>query len=500
MSAPAQDFALGLDLGTSSLKALVIDASARVVATASRGYPLERPSPGRAEQQPEEWWRAATGALADLAARGVRLDRIASVGLSGQMHGLLLLDSDGAPIAPCHTWADARCSAEARQITEQIGNARLRAITGGASHTSATAAKLLWLRAHQPACYAAARHLVLPKDYLRWRMTGDYATDPSDASGTLLCDITTRGWSSELLDALEIPVDLLPRIVESAKRTGVLTADAARQLGLRPGIPVAAGGGDAACAALGMGLLGDPSDAASALATLGTAGQFSVVATNPLIDPLGRMQTLCHVMPRRWYLMSAILAGGSALAWLASILLPAQATDRALDVLLEEAASEPVGARGLLFVPHLNGVRLPDADTSVAGAFVGLRPEHTRATLTRAAVEGVALSLRDGLVAARELGITIERIRLAGGVNRAPLWAQVQADVFGVPVEVAASADASARGAALLAAASTGLISALAEGSPPHTEATRVFEPHAEASAHYAELHARLTHIIAALR
>jgi xylulokinase len=366
--------------------------------------------------------------------------------------------------------------------------------------TSATAAKLLWLRAHEPDRYAAARHLVLPKDYLRWRLTGEYATDPSDASGTLLCDIAARGWSAELLDALAIPASLLPPIVEPAGVTGALTAEAARALGLRAGIAVVAGGGDAECAALGLGLLGEASDAGCGLATLGTAGQFSAVASTPLIDAEGRMQTLCHVTPGRWHLMTAILAGGAALTWLAGVLLPGRAADDALGALLAEAEREPTGARGLLFVPHLNGVRLPEMDPSVAGAFVGLRPEHSRATLTRAAVEGVALALRDGLVAARDLGVPIERVRLAGGANRAPLWARVQADVFGVPVEVGDSEDASARGAALLAASGAGQIASLAEGAAVRADGSRMYQPDAAASAMYEELHARMMRVIAALR
>ena len=500
MSAPAEDLTLGFDLGTSSLKALVMDGAGRVVAGTSRAYPLSRPKPGWAEQQPEHWWRAAADALAELDARGVPLGRVASIGLSGQMHGLLLLDAEGKPVAPCHTWADARCEAEARFITRQVGVERLRAISGSAASTSATAAKLLWLRAHEPEHYAAARHLVLPKDYLRWRLTGAYATNPSDASGTLLCDVAAREWSAELLDALEIPANLLPPIVASAEVTGTLTGVAARELGLRAGVPVMAGGGDAECAALGLGLVGESGDAGCGLATLGTAGQFSAVCSTPVIDAMGRMQTLCHVVPARWHLMTAILAGGSALAWLAGLLLPGRAQDDALDALLTEAEREPPGARGLLFVPHLNGVRVPEMDSGVAGAFVGLRPEHTRATLTRAAVEGVALALRDGLVAARVLGLSIERVRLAGGVNRAALWARVQADVFGVPVEVGTTEDASALGAALLAAAGTGKIASLASGAAAGSYVTRTYQPNPGASTLYEELHARMTRTIAALR
>jgi xylulokinase len=496
----ARDLVLGLDLGTSSLKVLVLDAACRVVATASRAYPLARPQPGWAEQEPEDWWAAVHGVCADLAEQGVPLEHIGGIGLSGQMHGLVLLDAEGVPTAPCHTWADARCVAEAREIAALVGPDRLRIITGSSANTSATAAKLRWLRRHQPERYAAARHLLLPKDYPRWRLTGALATDASDASGTLLCDVTARGWSPELLAALDIPASLLPPIFESAAVTGALTQTVARELGLRAGIPVVAGGGDVECAALGLGLAGAAHDAGWGLATLGTAGQFFAVLSAPRIDPSGRTQTLCHVVPDRWHTMTALLVGASALVWLAGVLAPGQEPNAALDTLLAEAEREPPGARGLLFVPHLQGVRVPEMDPTVAGAFVGLRPEHTRGTLVRAAVEGVVLALRDGLVAARDLGIPIERVRLAGAANRAPLWAQVQADVFGLPVEVGASEEASALGAALLAAAGSDLIPSLEAGAQTVAVASAVYEPNPQATALYEHLHARMAELLAALR
>jgi xylulokinase len=496
----AHDLVLGLDLGTSSLKALVLDAACRVAAIASRAYPLARPQPGWAEQQPEDWWAAIHGVCADLAEQGVPLERIGGIGLSGQMHGLVLLDAEGVPVAPCHTWADARCATEARGIAALVGADRLRAVTGSGASTSATAAKLRWLRRHQPERYAAARHLLLPKDYLRWRLTGALASDASDASGTLLCDVTARDWSPELLAALEIPASILPPIFESTAVTGALTKTAAREIGLRAGIPVVAGGGDAACAALGMGLAGAAHDSGWGLATLGTAGQFFAVLSKPRIDPSGRTQTLCHVAPDRWHVMTALLMGASALSWLAGVLAPEQERGAALDTLLAEAEREPPGARGVLFVPHLQGVRVPEMDPTVAGAFVGLHPAHTRATLVRAAVEGVALALRDGLVAARDLGISIERVRLAGAANRAPLWAQVQADVFGLPVAVGASEEASALGAALLAAAGVGLIPSLAAGAQTVAVASARFAPDQQATTLYERLHARLAELLQALR
>lgn len=479
---------LGVDLGTSSLKALAIDARGAIIASAMRAYPLHRPQPGWAEQDPNDWWHALLGAIAALQAAGVPLASIAAIGLSGQMHGLVLLDAHGAPTGPCHTWADTRCVAEAARIERRLGRQRLLQITGSLANTSATAAKLLWLRRHQPDRWRTSAHLLLPKDYLRFRLTGVLATDPSDASGTLLCDLATRDWSPDLLAALHLPHALLPPIVESPTIAGALTPDAASATGLTAGIPVIAGGGDTECAAVGMGLVGGDRDTGTALATLGTAGQLFVTVDHPQIDPSARMQTLCHAAPGRWHMMGAILSGASSLDWLASTL-GAPGHPIPLSVLLTEAAAEPPGAHNLLFLPHLNGTRLPDMNPHASGVFIGLRPEHTRASLARAVVEGVALALREGLEIAAELHIPIHRVRLAGGANRHPLWARIQSDVFGLPVELGTTEDASALGAALLATVGIGLYLSL-ETAIAHlaSPSTTIIQPDPTAAARYAAL------------
>lgn len=478
---------LGVDLGTSSLKAIVTDERGTIVASTSRAYPLHRPHPGWAEQHPDDWWEALLSAIASLRAASVPLAAIAAIGLSGQMHGLVLLDAHGVPIGPCQTWADARCGTEAKRIERRIGRQRLLHITGSPANTSATAAKLLWVRRHQPDIWRAAAHLLLPKDYLRWRLTGILATDPSDASGTLLCDLASRDWSPELLAALHLPHSLLPPIAESTTITGTLTASAAAATGLPADIPIVAGGGDTECAAIGMGLVGSERDTGMALATLGTAGQFFVAVAHPQIDPSARMQTLCHAAPARWHMMGAILSGSSALDWLASAL-GAPGHSIPLDVLLSEAAAEPPGAHNLLFLPHLNGTRLPDMNPHASGVFIGLRPEHTRGALARAVVEGVALALREGLEVATELHIPIQRVRLAGGANRHPLWATIQADVFGLPVELGTTEDASALGAALLAATGIGLYPSLDAATDHLAHPTTTIQPDPTTSARYATL------------
>lgn len=481
---------LGLDLGTSSLKVLLAAADGRVVARASSRYPLHRPRPGWAEQSPEDWWRAVVAALADLRARGAALNRVAAVGLSGQMHGLVLLDADGHALGPCQTWADARCAAEAGEIARVVGESRLRTLAGSPASVSATAAKLLWVRRHQPDTFTAARAALLPKDYLRLRLTGVLATDPSDASGTLLCDVARRDWSPELLDALAIPRSLLPPVVESPGVTGSLLPAVAAELGLPAGVPVVAGGGDAECAAIGLGLAGPGDDTGVALVTLGTAGQFFAVTPRPLLDATGRLQTLCHAVPDRWHVMHAILAGASALDWLATAVSTPGAAPLAIDVLLAEAGGEPPGARGLLFLPHLNGVRLPRPDAAAAGAFLGLRPDHGRGALARAVVEGVCFALREGLDAARALGVPVRRIRLAGGARRHPLWAETLAGVFGLPVELGMTEDASALGAALLAVAGTeAAVSMSVSDVVGRLPATNIIvEPNPNAVARYAAL------------
>lgn len=473
---------LGLDLGTSSLKVVLADAQGRSVARASYPYPLHRPHPGWAEQSPGDWWQAVRAALAALRAQGAPLERVAAIGLSGQMHGLVLLDGARQPLAPCQTWADARCAAEVEEIGQLIAPDRLRALTGSPASVSATAAKLLWTRRHEPDLFAVARTMLLPKDYLRLRLTGVLATDPSDASGTLLLDIARRGWSDAILAALAIPRELLPPIVESQIVTGTLLPEVAAELELPVGVPVVAGGGDAECAAVGLGVV--DSDGV-ALVSLGTAGQFFAATSRPLLDPSGRLQTLCHAVPQRWHVMHAILAGASALDWLSRALSVPSSSMPDAATLLSEAASEPAGARGLLFLPHLNGVRLPDPDAAAAGAFIGLRPDHERAALARAVVEGVAFALRDGLDAARDLGIAIQRVRLAGGARRHPLWAHVLAGIFGLPVEMGASEDASALGAALLAAVGVSARASLERPATSDADVVTVIQPDPDEMARY---------------
>ena len=448
---------LGIDRGTSFLKLQVIDAAGAAVAAAGASVPLHVPQPGWVEQDPAEWWAALRAACRDLfAPGGVDPASIAAVGLSGQMHGAVFLDSEGAVLRPCLIWADARTTAQVAQIAERVPRATLIGITGNAPNTSFTAAKVLWVQQHEPEIYARTRHILLPKDYLRLRLTGTYATDVSDASATLLFDLARRDWSPALLDAFSIHPALLPPVHESTAPTGTITPEAAAATGLRAGTPVVAGGGDAECSAFGLGLAGAAGSAGAVLTSIGTSGQVFAVTDRPVIDPRGRIHSLCHVAPDRWHVMGAILAGGLALRWLRDILTPPGGPPPDYDALSAEAALIAAGANGVIFLPYLQGERTPYMDPQARGVFFGLSRDHTRAHLVRAVMEGVAFALRDGLEVFRELGIAPAEVRVAGGGARSPLWRQIQRDVFALPVRTIGADHGGAYGAALLAAVGAG--------------------------------------------
>lgn len=447
---------LGIDLGTSLLKLQAIDPAGRAIAATSAPLTLSIPRPGWAEQDPAAWWEALVRACQALFAAGaIAPAQIAAIGLSGQMHGAVFLAADGAVLRPCLIWADARTEAQVAQIEARIPSADLIAITGNRANTSFTAARVLWVQAHEPEVYAHTRHLLLPKDYLRHRLTDQFATDVSDASATLLFDLRARDWSPPLLVALGIAPALLPPVHESSVVTGAITAEAARATGLRAGTPVVAGGGDAECSALGLGLVGGQEQAL--LCSIGTSGQVFAVTDRPVIDPAGRIHSLCHVVPDRWHSMGAILAGGLALQWWRTILTPPggeAAPD--YDTLSRAAETAGVGAGGVFFLPYLLGERTPHMDPQARAVFFGLRLDHTRAHLVRAVMEGVVFALRDGLEVFRERGIDLAEVRAVGGGAQSPLWRQIQRDVYNLPIRRGLADHGAAYGAALLAALGVG--------------------------------------------
>ncbi len=448
-------YLLGIDIGTSSAKAALMDLDGRIVGVAAGDYPIDQPQPGWAEQDPDSWWRAAVQAVRAALAQAPA-GEVAAIGLSGQMHGTVLLGPDGRPTRPAIIWADRRSGAEVERVCRETGLNRLGRFAANRLAVGFTAASLLWLLTHEPESLAAGERLLLPKDYLRLALTGEVATDVSDASATLLYDVARRRWSQELIGEWKLPPWILPPVLESAQVAGQLRPAAAEALGLPVGTPVVAGAADQACQALGSGLL----DPGLASCTIGTGGQLLTPLSAPGYDPQLRLHTFCHALPGRWYAMGASLAAGLSLRWFREQFCPSAAGFAELSA---EAAEVPAGAEGLLFLPYLVGERTPHFDPAARGAFVGLTLRHGRAHAVRAIMEGVAFALRDSLEIMRQLGPGPTQIVTAGGGGSTRPWQGILADVFGLPVMSAAGPERTAAGAAMLAGLGVGLYADPAE-------------------------------------
>jgi xylulokinase len=425
---------VGLDVGTTGVKALAISPEGEVLARAEEEYPLSTPAPGCAEQDPGDWWRASEAALAAVGA-----ERAAGIGLSGQMHGLVSLDEANRVVRPAILWNDQRTAAECAEIEEQIGLERLISLTGNRALTGFTAPKLLWLRRHEPEAYARIRHVLLPKDYVRLRLTGEHATDATDASGTLLFDVARRQWSEEVLEVLEIPRDWLPRALESPEVSGHT----------RDGTPLAAGAGDQAAGALGVGV--DRPGPISVV--LGTSGVVFAALSAFQADPEARVHAFCHAVPGNWQAMGVMLSAAGSLRWFRDALAPGTPYEE----LVSEAEQVGPGADGVLFLPYLSGERTPHADPNARAAFVGLALGHGRVVLVRAVLEGVAYGLRDSLELLRELGVRPELGRASGGGARSRVWLEIVASVLCLPLELTAVEEGAAYGAALLGGVAAGV-------------------------------------------
>ena len=454
----AAHYVLGLDVGTSSLKAVLLDADGRTADEVSSAYGLRTPRPGWTEQDAEDWWSAARAALSALWARGHAPESVAAVGLTGQMHTLVLLGATGDVLAPAILWSDQRTADECAEITRRVGgHERLLRHTGNLALPGFTAPKLLWVRKHWPDVFTRARSALLPKDFLRYRLTGQRLTDMSDASGTLLFDVRKRCWSEEMIGALELNPDLLPQAVEGTACTGAVNDAAARATGLRVGTPIYAGGGDNAAAAVGLNAL----DPGVLMLSLGTSGVlFAPLARYPdTVD--GRLHVFCHAVPDRWHLMSVTLSAGGSLRWLRDLLQPLLPVggEAAYEWLMARAAEAPPGADGLLFLPYLTGERTPHADPLARGVFFGLHLGHRLEHLVRAVLEGVAFSQRQGLDLVRSTGAPTDVVRGAGGGLSSRLWREILADVLGLALQSAPAATGASRGAAVLAGLGVGLYS-----------------------------------------
>ena len=496
MTANADGLTIGLDIGTSGAKGLLIDPTGRIVAEADAAYPLLTPRPGWTEQQPDDWWRAAADILRRLAAAAPRPPL--ALGLTGQMHGATFLDADDRPIRPAPLWNDQRTAAECAEITDRVGEDALRRITGNAALTGFQAPKILWLRRNEPAAFDRVRRVLLPKDYVRLRLTGVAASDASDASGTLLLDLAARDYSDDLLRALEIPRDWLPSVFEGPEVTGRLTGAAAAETGLPEGLPVVAGGGDNAAAAVGSGVV----SGGSGLLSLGTSGVIFVHSDRPTIDPSGALNAFCHAAPGAYCLMGVVLSAGGALRWYRDVV-GAEANGEVdpYEAIQRAAAAVPPGADGLVFLPYLAGERTPHMDPDARAAWIGLTLAHGRGHLARAVLEGVALALRQSIERISALGIRAEQLNAVGGGVRGNLWRSIIAAALGVPLQRLAADQGPAFGAALLAAVGAGVHADVrAAAAAAVRTAGAAEQPDPELAAAYARVATTFARLYPALR
>ena len=437
---------LGIDVSTTATKAILIDHDGAVRGMGVVEYPFQMPRPLWSEQDPAVWWDAAQSAVrAALAAAGVSGDQVQAIGLTGQMHGAVLLDTDGAVLRPAILWNDQRTAAECDEIRAAIGAERLIEITGNDAITGFTAPKVLWVRRHEPETWSRLAHVLLPKDYLRYRLTRELAIDKADGSGTLLFDLAARTWSADVLGGLGLDAGWFPPTFEGPEVTGFVTSEAAAATGLRTGTPVVAGGGDQSANAVGVGVV----DSGSVALSLGTSGVIFAATDNPVHDPRGRVHAFCHAVPGRWHLMSVMLSAAGSLRWFRDALAPGD--DFA--ALAASAADVEAASDGLFFLPYLSGERSPHPDPLARGAFVGLALRHERRHLVRAVLEGVAFGLRDGLDLMAGAGVPRpSQIRASGGGLASPVWRQILADVLGAELVTTSTTEGAAYGAAVLAA------------------------------------------------
>lgn len=450
-----KQYLIGIDVGTSGTKSALFDLDGHVIASATEEYPLYQPQNGWAEQEPTDWWEAVVKTLQTITP-AAKDGKIAGIGLSGQMHGLVMLDDTNQVIRKSIIWCDGRTVAECAQIEELVGHDRLIEITANPALTGFTASKILWVKNHEPESYAKCRHILLPKDYIRFKLTGEFATEVSDASGMQLLDVPNRKWSDEVCEKLGIDTSLLAKVYESPEATGYITEEIAALTGLPAGIPVAGGGGDNAAAAIGTGVC----KTGTAFTTIGTSGVVFAHTDRPTIDKQGRVHTFCCAVPGQWHLMGVTQAAGLSLNWFRNNFAK-DISYRELDSLAEQV---PIGAQRLVYLPYLMGERTPVLDSDARGTFVGLSAMHGRAELGRAVIEGVSYSLCNCMDVLREMGVDMTDMAVCGGGAKSPLWRQMLADVYAVPVKTLESSEGAALGAAILGGCAAGVYASVEEG------------------------------------
>ena len=442
---------LGLDISTTSSKALLIDEKGEVVSVASSPHTLQTPKPLWSEQNPNQWWDAVSASIRSVIEKAkIGGDQVTAIGLTGQMHGLVLLDESGEVLRPAILWNDQRTQAQCDEIHQRFGKDHFIQITGNVALTGFTAPKILWVQQNEPEVYAKARHILLPKDYVRFKLTGEYALDKADGAGTVLFDLKSRTWSAEILEKLNINPAWMPRTFEGPDFTGHVTSQAAKATGLIAGIPVAAGGGDQAAQAVGVGAV-EPGVVAL---TVGTSGVVFAPTPSALVEPEGRLHSFCHALPGMWHFMGVMLSAAGSLQWYRDALAP----NLAFDDLLNEAELVPAGSDDLQFLPYLSGERTPYPDPLARGAFIGLTIRHGRGHMTRSILEGVSFGLKDSFTLIQNAGLgEIKQVRASGGGTKSKLWRQILASVLGAELVTVNTTEGAAYGAALLAGVGAGV-------------------------------------------
>ena len=475
-------YLIGVDVGTSATKTVLFDEECRPVAEASAEYPMYQPQNGWAEQNPKDWEEAAASTIREVMERSrVNKEDVVGLGLSGQMHGLVMLDKDNEVIRPAIIWCDQRTAAECEEITAKVGKERLIEITANPALTGFTASKILWVRNHEPKNYAACRHILLPKDYVRFAMTGEYATEVSDASGMQLLDVPHRCWSKEVLEKLDIDEALLPKVYESPEITGHISTEFAQRAGLSENCVVAGGAGDNAAAAVGTGIVED----GKAFTTIGTSGVVFAHTSEPRIDPKGRVHTFCCAVPGCWHVMGVTQAAGLSLKWFRENM----AENMDYEAINQAIASVPRGSHRLIYLPYLMGERTPHLNPDCRGVFFGLSAMHTKADMLRSVMEGVSFSLLDCWDILREMKIEVKDMMACGGGSKSPLWRQMLANMYGCPVKVGGEGGGATLGAAILGGVAAGVFEDVPSACRRFVGTSSVCQPKADAHEFYAKEH-----------
>ena len=481
-------FLLGIDVGTSGTKTVLFDEAGKALASATVEYPLLTPNPGWTEQDPDDWWNATVSTIKDVLGQSqVDASEIKGIGLSGQMHGSVFMDENNKVIRPAILWNDSRTADACDEITQTIGADKLIELASNPALTGFTAPKAVWMKNNEPDNFKRTRTLFLPKDYVRFRLTGEIAMEVSDGSGTLLCNVKDRSWSNEILDALGIPREWMPKLYESTDICGTITGEIAALTGLKEGTPVVGGGADNACGATGTGVVVE----GRVLSSLGTSGVILAPSSRPDTDPQGRAHTFCHSAANMWYLMGVVLSAGMSLRWYRDVIADSERAQGQkegrdpYDVLTDLANEAPVGSEGLIFLPYLTGERTPLKDPYARGGFIGMTIRHQRSHLIRSVLEGITFAMRDSIEIFRSLGVEIKEIRATGGGAKSPFWKQLQADIYGCEIATIGSDQGPAFGAAIMAGVGSSVYNSIPEACDAIIEVVERTEPNAARAKEY---------------